>query len=54
VRTVDRDGARVILHSADTDATVRSLAGSGLAWSGLQVGGPDLETSFLRLLGEAS
>jgi len=54
VRAVDRDGARVILHSADTDATVRSLAGSGLAWSGLEVGGPDLETSFLRLLGEAS
>ena len=54
VRAVDQDGARVILHSADTDATVRSLAGSGLAWSGLEVGGPDLETSFLRLLGEAS
>jgi len=54
VRAVDRDGARVILHSADSDATVRSLAGSGLAWSGLEVGGLDLETSFLRLLGEAS
>jgi ABC-2 type transport system ATP-binding protein len=54
VRAVDRDGARVTLHSADTDATVRSLAGSGLAWSGLEVGGPDLESSFLRLLGEAS
>jgi ABC-2 type transport system ATP-binding protein len=54
VRAVDRDGARVTLHSADPDATVRSLAVSGLAWSGLEVGGPDLETSFLRLLGEAS
>jgi ABC-2 type transport system ATP-binding protein len=52
VRAVDQDQARVILHSADTDATVRSLLNSGLAWSGLQVGGPDLETSFLRLLGE--
>ena len=54
VRAVDQDDSRVILHSADTDATVRSLAGSGLAWSGLEVGGPDLETSFLRLLGEGS
>ena len=54
VRAVDQDGARVTLRSADTDATVRSLAGSGLAWSGLEVGGPDLETSFLRLLGEGS
>ena len=54
MRDVDRDSARVTLHSGDTDATVRSLAGSGLAWSGLEVGGPDLETSFLRLLGETS
>jgi len=54
VRAVDQDGARVTLRSADTDATVRSLAGSGLAWSGLEVGGLDLETSFLRLLGEGS
>jgi len=27
---------------------------STLRWSGLEVGGPDLETSFLRLLGEQS
>ena len=47
-------GPRVTLQSSDTDATVRSLVGSGLAWSGLEVGGPDLEASFLRLLGEAS
>ena len=52
VHAVDQDQARVTLHSRDTDATVRSLAASGLAWSGLEVGGPDLETSFLRLLGE--
>jgi ABC-2 type transport system ATP-binding protein len=52
VRALEQDGARVTLHSGDTDATVRSLVRSGLAWSGLQVGGPDLETSFLRLLGE--
>jgi len=52
VRAVDQDHARITLHSRDTDATVRSLAVSGLAWSGLEVGGPDLETSFLRLLGE--
>ena len=50
VRAVERDGARVTLHTSDTDATVRSLVSSGLAWSGLEVGGPDLETSFLRLL----
>jgi len=54
VRAVEHDHARVTLHSADTDATVRSLAGSGLAWSGLEVGGGDLEASFLRLLGETS
>jgi ABC-2 type transport system ATP-binding protein len=54
VRAVDRDGARVTVHSADTDATVRSLVASRLAWSGLEIGGPDLETSFLRLLGEQS
>jgi len=54
VRAVEQEDSRVILQSSDTDATVRSLAGSGLAWSGLEVGGPDLETSFLRLLGEGS
>jgi ABC-2 type transport system ATP-binding protein len=54
VRAVEHDGTRVTLHSSNPDATVRSLARSGLAWSGLEVGGPDLETSFLRLLGEKS
>ena len=54
VHDVERDHARVILHSSDTDATVHSLVASGLRWSGLEVGGPDLETSFLRLLGEGS
>jgi ABC-2 type transport system ATP-binding protein len=54
VRAVEHDRSRITLHSADTDATVRSLARSGLAWSGLEVGGPDLETSFLRLLREGS
>jgi ABC-2 type transport system ATP-binding protein len=52
VLAVDHEDARVRLRSADSDATVRSLVGSGLRWSGLEVGGPDLETSFLRLLGE--
>ena len=52
VRAVEQDHARITLHSGDTDATVRSLVASGLRWSGLEVGGPDLETSFLRLLGE--
>ena len=50
VRAVDQDGARVTLHSGDPDATVSSLVRSELRWSGLEVGGPDLETSFLRLL----
>jgi ABC-2 type transport system ATP-binding protein len=54
VRAVDQDHARVTLHSRDTDATVRSLVSSGLAWSGLEVGGLDLETSFLRMLGDQS
>ena len=44
VRAVDRDGPRVTLHSSDTDATVASLVSSGLGWSGLDVGGLDLET----------
>jgi hypothetical protein len=53
-RAVEQDKSRVTLHSTDTDATVSSLVRSGLAWSGLEVGGPDLETSFLRLLGDKS
>jgi ABC-2 type transport system ATP-binding protein len=54
VRAVDQDHARVTLHTSDPDATVSSLVRSDLRWSGLEVGGPDLETSFLRLLGEIS
>jgi len=54
VRAVEHDHARVTLHTSDPDATVTSLVRSGLAWSGLEVGGSDLETSFLRLLGEQS
>ena len=54
VRAVEHDKSRVTLHSSDTDATVSSLVRSDLRWSGLEVGGPDLETSFLRLLGEQS
>jgi ABC-2 type transport system ATP-binding protein len=52
VQAVDREGPRVTLHSADTDATVAALVGSGLRWSDLDVGGGDLEASFLRLIGE--
>jgi hypothetical protein len=54
VRAVDQEGSRVTLHSSDTDATVASLVSSGLGWSDLDVGGLDLETSFLRLLGQTS
>jgi ABC-2 type transport system ATP-binding protein len=52
VHAVEQHGERVTLHSSDTDATVRSLVNSGLRWSGMEVGGLDLESSFLRLLGE--
>jgi ABC-2 type transport system ATP-binding protein len=54
VRAVEHDNSRVTLHCGDTDATVSFLVRSDLQWSGLEVGGPDLETSFLRLLGEGS
>lgn len=54
VRAVEHDRSRVTLHSSDTDATVTALVRSDLRWSGLEVGGPDLETSFLRLLGDQS
>jgi len=54
VHAVDQEGPRVTLHSSDTDATVASLVGSGLRWSDLEVGGGDLEASFLRLIEEAS
>jgi ABC-2 type transport system ATP-binding protein len=51
VHAVEHDHARVTLHSSDTDATVIALVRSRLRWSGLEVGGAGLETSFLRLLG---
>jgi hypothetical protein len=54
VGAVEHDKSRVTLHSSDPDATVRSLVRSDLRWSALEVGGPDLETSFLRLLGDTS
>jgi ABC-2 type transport system ATP-binding protein len=54
VHAVEHDHPRVTLHSSDTDATVTALISSGLQWSGLEVGELDLETSFLRLLGDQS
>jgi ABC-2 type transport system ATP-binding protein len=54
VRAVEHDHSRVTLHSSDTDATVTSLVSTGLQWTHLEVGGLDLEASFLRLLGERS
>jgi ABC-2 type transport system ATP-binding protein len=54
VRAAEQRGTRVTLHSSDPDATVTSLVGSGLRWSDLEVGGLDLEASFLRLLGGRS
>jgi len=40
VRSVEQDHSRAILHSGDTDATVRPLAGSGLRRSGLERAAP--------------
>jgi ABC-2 type transport system ATP-binding protein len=53
VQSIEHAGtSRVTLHSTDTDATVTALFSSGLGWSDLEVGGSDLETSFLRMLGD--
>jgi ABC-2 type transport system ATP-binding protein len=42
-------GHSVELRSVDTDATVRALVDSGLAWSDLEVSGADIEDAFLAL-----
>lgn len=49
VRSVEREGDRVSVLTADSDALVRDLVGSGLAFSGLEVRGASLEEAFLRL-----
>lgn len=54
VHAVEHDHARITLHTSDPHSTVTSLVRSDLRWSGLEVGEPDLETSFLRRLGEQS
>jgi ABC-2 type transport system ATP-binding protein len=43
-------GERVILHTADADATVRSLVGSAVAWRDLEVKSNDLEDTFITLV----
>jgi ABC-2 type transport system ATP-binding protein len=43
-------GERVILHSTDADATVRSLVGSSIAWKDLEVKSNDLEDTFITLV----
>jgi ABC-2 type transport system ATP-binding protein len=43
-------GERVILHTADADATVRSLVGSAIAWKDLEVKSNDLEDTFITLV----
>jgi ABC-2 type transport system ATP-binding protein len=51
VHAVRHQESRFTLHSSDTDATVASLVRSELRWSDLDVGGLDLEASFMRLIG---
>jgi ABC-2 type transport system ATP-binding protein len=43
-------GERVILHTTDADATVRSLVGSGISWKDLEVKSNDLEDTFIKLV----
>jgi ABC-2 type transport system ATP-binding protein len=51
VERVELYGARVTLQTRDTDATVRDLVQSGLAWRDLDVEAANLEQAFLTLTG---
>jgi ABC-2 type transport system ATP-binding protein len=53
VDTVDVDGARVRIRTADSDATVRALCAAGVPFRDMEIGGGDLESAFLALVGEA-
>jgi len=48
---VERSGSRATLRCTDSDAAVRALVASGIAWSDLEVAGGDLEHAFLALTG---
>lgn len=45
------DGGRVSIVCTDSDAFVRILVASGIAWRDLEVAPPDLNASFLELTG---
>jgi ABC-2 type transport system ATP-binding protein len=47
--TVDLHGDRVIVRTADPDATVRALAASTVRWSDLEVAAASLDDSFRKL-----
>ncbi len=44
-------GERVTLTTSDSDATVRALAASDLAWQNLEVHSVDLDDIFMALVG---
>jgi len=50
VQRSEMQGARVILHTHDADATVRALVGSALPWKDIEVKYNDLEETFIQLV----
>jgi ABC-2 type transport system ATP-binding protein len=54
VTGVDIAGDRVVLASADPDATARALLRSDLDVRDLEIAGPNLESAFLALTGEGA
>jgi ABC-2 type transport system ATP-binding protein len=53
VTQVESYGERVVLHTADPDATVRALAASALDWRDLRVSPGSLDESFLAITEES-
>ena len=51
VQAVDIAGDRVLVRTADPDATARALLRTDLDVRELELGGPDLEEAFLALTG---
>jgi ABC-2 type transport system ATP-binding protein len=50
VHACAREGTRVVLRTADGDATVRALVASGAPWQDLQVSHSTLEDIFVQLV----
>ena len=50
VARVEWQGERVTLTTSDSDATVRALAASGVAWQNLEVHSVDLDDVFMALV----